>query len=88
MQMFLRSTRTVLTADLSTFDKSLRNWRKHLPNDFVIFFPVRSGISPSIDYFLVGLHWKKCSSIVKIRAHWFEEASALRRSADATLVKV
>src|ERR1700675_69327 len=49
----------VPTANQPILDKSLRDWRKHLPDDFAVFLPERRGITPYADNLLVRLHQQK-----------------------------
>jgi hypothetical protein len=51
------------SANLPVLDKSLRNWSKHLPDDFAMLLPVRRGTGPAIDDFLLGLHEQKYSLV-------------------------
>ena len=49
----------VPTANQPILDKSLRDRRKHLPDDFAVFLPERRGITPYAYSLLVGLHQPK-----------------------------
>jgi hypothetical protein len=49
----------LLTANLPILDKSLRNRLIHLPDDFAVLLPKRSGIAPSVYDLLAGLHKQK-----------------------------
>src|SRR5215813_10086281 len=44
------------TADQPILAKGSRDRRKHLPDDFAVLLPERSGIAPSVYDVLVGLH--------------------------------
>jgi hypothetical protein len=46
----------VPTANEPILDKSLRDRRKHLPDDFAVLLPERRGITPCAYNPLVGLH--------------------------------
>ena len=63
-QCWLSGTRSniqncVPAANRPIFDKSLRDRRKHLPDDFAVLFPERRGITPYAYNLLVGLHQQK-----------------------------
>ncbi len=63
-QCWLPGTRSniqncVPTANQPILDKSLRDRRKHLPDDFAVFLPERRGITPYTYSLLVGLHQPK-----------------------------
>src|ERR1700756_546226 len=63
-QCWLARTRSniqncVPAANQPILDKSLRDRRKHLPNDFAMLLPERRGITPSAYNLLVGLHQQK-----------------------------
>jgi hypothetical protein len=45
--------------DPRILDESLRNWRKHLPDDFAVFLPEGRGITPCVYNLVVGLHQQK-----------------------------
>src|SRR5437870_13321901 len=47
------------TANQRILDKSLRDRRKHLPDDFAVLLPERRGITPCGYNFLVRLHPQK-----------------------------
>jgi hypothetical protein len=49
----------VPTANQPILDKSVRDWRKHLPDDFAVLLLERRGITPYAYYLLVGLHPQK-----------------------------
>jgi hypothetical protein len=49
----------VPTDNQPILDKSLRDWRKHLPDDFAVLLPERRGITPCAYNLLVGLHQQK-----------------------------
>jgi hypothetical protein len=49
----------VPAANQPILDKSLRDRRKHLPDDFAVLLPERRGITPYAYNFLVGLHPQK-----------------------------
>src|ERR1039458_5844640 len=57
----------VLPANLSIFDESLCNRRKHLLDDFAVLLPVRSGTAPSVYDLLVGLHERRYSCFASFR---------------------
>ena len=72
-QCWLSGTRSnvqnrVPTANQSILDKSLRDRREHLPDDFAVLLPERRGITPSVYNLLVGLHHQKYTCRV-IDAH-------------------
>jgi hypothetical protein len=63
-QCWLSGTRSniqnyVPTANQPIFDKSSRDRRKHLPDDFAVLFPEPRGITPYAYNLLVGLHQQK-----------------------------
>jgi DNA-binding transcriptional MerR regulator len=45
--------------DPRILDQSLRNWRKHLPDDFAVFLPEGRRITPCVYNLVVGLHQQK-----------------------------
>jgi hypothetical protein len=47
------------SADQRLLNQSLRNWRKHLPDDFAVLLPEGRGITPCAYNLLVGLHQQK-----------------------------
>ena len=49
----------VSAANQPILDKGRRDRRKHLPDDFAVFLPERSGNTPSADDVLAGLHDQK-----------------------------
>jgi len=49
----------VSAANQPILDKGRRDRRKHLPDDFAVFLPERSGNTPSVDDVLAGLHEQK-----------------------------
>jgi hypothetical protein len=63
-QCWLSRTRSniqncVPAANQPILDKSLRDRRKHLPDDFAVLLPERRGITPYAYNLLVGLHRQK-----------------------------
>jgi len=46
----------VSTANQRILDKSIRDRRKHMTDDFAMLLPERSRIAPSVDGVLLGLH--------------------------------
>ena len=51
----------VPAANQPALDQSLRDRRKHLPDDFAVLLPERRGSTPCADNFLIGLHHSKYS---------------------------
>jgi hypothetical protein len=49
----------VPTSNQPILDKSLRDRRKHLPDDFAVLLPERRGITPYANNLLIGLHKQK-----------------------------
>ena len=49
----------VPTANQPILDKSLRDWRKHLPDDFAVILPEGRGITPYVYNLVVGLRRQK-----------------------------
>src|SRR4029077_6746002 len=47
------------TANQRILDKSIRDRRKHMTDDFAVLLPERSRIAPSVDGVLLGLHERK-----------------------------